>query len=168
MAADRISKETAELIALPPFDIEKQSVKFLLNQPTVEKNIHKVPLNEPLMKSLIEHGMKSPILTMPSYYPIAGSQRLRAMLEIIKTHSDGWMFKTMEIEVYKFQKEWWNMYYLWGDIEFRNKAIAIWFQMVELAWKSKYYEHEEDPSGKKMTDFEALGDQLKGWTHKKL
>ncbi len=137
MAADRVSKETAELIALPPFDIEKQSVKFLLNQPTVEKNIHKVPLNEPLMKSLIEHGMKSPILTMPSYYPIAGSQRLRAMLEIIKTHSDGWMFKTMEIEVYKFQKEWWNMYYLWGDIEFRNKAIAIWFQMVELAWKSR-------------------------------
>ena len=104
MAADRISKETAELIALPPFDVEKRSVKFLLNQPTVRENIHKVPINEPLMESLIEHGMKSPILTMPSYYPIAGSQRLRAMLEIVKTHSDGWMFKTMEIEVYKFQK----------------------------------------------------------------
>ena len=80
MAADRISKETAELIALPPFDIEQRSVKFLLNQPTVRDNIHKVPVNEPLMESLIEHGMKSPILTMPSYYPIAGSQRLRAML----------------------------------------------------------------------------------------
>ena len=52
--------------------------------------------------------------------------------------------------------------------EFRNKAIAIWFQMVELAWKSKYYEHEEDPSGTKMTEFEELGDQLKGWSHKKL
>ena len=40
--------------------------------------------------------------------------------------------------------------------------------MVELAWKSKYYEHEEDPSGTKMTEFEELGDQLKGWSHKKL
>jgi len=168
VAADRISKETAELIALPPFDIEQRSVKFLLNQPTVRDNIHKVPVNEPLMESLIEHGMKSPILTMPSYYPIAGSQRLRAMQEIIKTHKDGWMFKTMDVEVFRFQKEWWNMFYLWGDKEFRNKAIAIWFQMVELAWKSKYYEYEEDPNGKKMTDFEELGDQLKGWKHKKL
>jgi hypothetical protein len=168
VAADRISKETAELIALPPFDIETRSVKFLLNQPTVRDNIHKVPVNEPLMESLIEHGMKSPILTMPSYYPIAGSQRLRAMLEICHKHPDGWMFKTINVEVYKFQKEWWNMFYLWGDKEFRNKAIAIWFQMVELAWKSKYYEHKEDPSGKKMTDFEELGDQLKGWKHKKL
>ena len=112
--------------------------------------------------------MKSPILTMPSYYPIAGSQRLRAMLEICHKHPDGWMFKTMEVDVFKFQKEWWNMFYLWGDKEFRNKAIAIWFQMVELAWKSKYYEHKEDPSGKAMTDFEELGDQLKGWSHKKL
>ena len=168
MAADRISKETAELVALPPFDREKRSVKFLLNQPTVRDNIHKVPVNEPLMESLIQHGMKSPILTMPSYYPIAGSQRLRAMLEICHKHPDGWMFKTIEVDVFKFQKEWWNMFYLWGDKEFRNKAIAIWFQMVELAWKSKYYEYETDPSGKKMTDFEELGDQLKGWSHKKL
>ena len=120
------------------------------------------------MESLTEHGMKSPILTMPSYYPIAGSQRLRAMLEICHKHRDGWMFKSMEVQVFKFQKEWWNMFYLWGDKEFRNKAIAIWFQMVELAWKSKYYEYEEDPNGKKMTDFEELGDQLKGWKHKEL
>ena len=80
-------------------------VKFLLNQPTVRDNIHKVPVNEPLMESLIEHGMKSPILTMPSYYPIAGSQRLRAMLEICHKHPDGWMFKTMEVDVFKFQKD---------------------------------------------------------------
>jgi len=38
--------------------------------------------------------------------------------------------------------------------------------MVELAWKSKYYEYETDPSGKAMTDFEELGDKLKGWKHK--
>ena len=119
------------------------------------------------MESLIEHGMKSPILTMPSYYPIAGSQRLRAMQEIVKTHKDGWMFKTMDVKVFRFQKEWWNMFYLWGDKKFRDDAIAIWFQMVELAWKSKYYEYDEDPSGTKMTEFELLGDKLTGWAHKK-
>ena len=166
MAADRISKETAELIALPPFERETRSVKFLLNQPTVRDNIHKVPVNEPLKESLIEHGMKSPILTMPISYPIAGSQRLRVMWEIVRKHKDGFMFKPMTIKVCRFDREWWNMFYLWGDKKERDRMITIWFQMVELAWKSKYYEHTKDPSGKPMTDFEELGDQLKGWKHK--
>lgn len=168
MAADRISKETAELIALPPFDRETRTVKWLLEQKTVRENIHKVPVNEPLLESIMAHGIKSPILTMPSYYPIAGSQRMRCFHHLVENHKDSFMFQGIEIDVFRFQKEWWNMFYLWGDKKFRNKAIAIWFQMVELAWKSKYYEHENDPSGKKMTDFEELGDQLKGWSHKKL
>ena len=53
-----------------------------------------------------------------------------------------------------------------GDKKERDRIIAIWFQMVELAWKSKYYKHTTDPSGKDMTYFEELGDQLKGWKHK--
>ena len=167
MAADRISKETAELIALPPFSRENQTVGFLLQTKTIKENIHKVPINEPLMESVILHGIKSPILTMPSYYPIAGSQRLRVLHEIVDTHRDGLMFEKMIIDVFRFEKEWWNMFYLWGDKKFRDDAIAIWFQMVELAWKSRYYEYDEDPGGTKMTEFELLGDKLTGWAHKK-
>ena len=37
--------------------------------------------------------------------------------------------------------------------------------MVELVWKSMYYEESVDPSGKKMTDFEKEGDELE-WNHK--
>jgi len=91
---------------------------------------------------------------------------MRVMWEIVRKHKDGWMFKTMNVKVCRFEKEWWNMFYLWGDKKERDRMIAIWFQMVELAWKSKYYEHETDPSGKKMTDFEELGDKLK-WKHDK-
>ena len=50
--------------------------------------------------------------------------------------------------------------------KFRDKAVAIWFQMVELAWKSKHYEYEKDTSGVAMTEFELLGDTLK-WKHDK-
>ena len=65
-----------------------------------------------------------------------------------------------EVRVCKFDKEWWLLYYLWGDEEFRNKAIAVWFQMAELVWKSMYYEN--DPS---FLEHEALGDELE-WKHK--
>ena len=37
--------------------------------------------------------------------------------------------------------------------------------MLELVWKSRYYEDEVDPSGVPMTDFEKLGDEL-DWKHK--
>ena len=112
MAADRISKEMAESIPLPPFTVEFQKVKFLLNQPVVVKNIPKVPLNHELMESIEEHGIMSPILTMPSYYPIAGSQRLRALWELVRTHPEGYTFKDIKIEVYKFDQDWWNLFFL--------------------------------------------------------
>ena len=105
MAADRISKETAELVALPPYTWETRSVKFLLNQEKIYKNIDRVPINQPLYDSIVEHGIKSPILCMPNYYPIAGSQRMRALWEIVRKREDGWSFKDMQIEVCRFDKE---------------------------------------------------------------
>ena len=166
VAADRISKETAELVNIPPFTVEKRSVKFLLNQKKIYQNIERVPLNTKLLDSIEKDGLMNPILTMPNYYPIAGSQRMRALWSLVKGHPDGFMFKTITVEVHRFDKEWWNMFYLWSEKDFRDKAIAIWFQMVELAWKSKHYEYEKDTSGVAMTEFELLGDTLK-WKHDK-
>tara|TARA_B100000029_G_scaffold294753_1_gene288078 strand:- start:1017 stop:1574 length:558 start_codon:yes stop_codon:yes gene_type:complete len=168
MAKDRISRETAEQVPLPPHTWYVRSIEWLLEQPKVKENIKSVPLNKPLMKSLREHGMKSPILTMPNWYPIAGSQRLRALHEIVKSPAAtdrDWAIGQQEVRVCRINKEYWLMYYLWGDKEFRDKAVAIYFQMVELVWKSRYYEDEFDPSGVKMTDFEELGDKLE-WKHK--
>ena len=96
---------------------------------------------------------------MPNWYPIAGSQRLRCLQEIPALWEQ-------EIRVCKFDKEWWLLYYLWGDTEFRNKAVAVWFQMAELIWKSMYYQNETDPDGVEMRLFERIGDELE-WKHKK-
>lgn len=164
MAADRISKELAESIPLPTFTIEFQKVKFLLNQKAVSKNIRKVPLNHELMESIERDGILSPILVMPSYYPIAGSQRLRALLELVQTHPEGYTFKDIKIEIHKFEKDWWNLFFLWSDRKEAERMVAIWFQMAELVWKSRYYTETTDSAGTKMTHFETIGDMLK-WQH---
>jgi len=164
VAADRISKELAESIPLPPFTVEFQKVKFLLNQKAIIKNIRKVPLNHELMESIERDGILSPILTMPSYYPIAGSQRIRALLELVQTHPEGYTFKDIKIEVHKFDKDWWNLLFLWSDRKEAERVCAIWFQMAELVWKSKYYTEITDSAGVEMTHFETLGDMLK-WQH---
>ena len=164
MAADRISKELADGIPLPPFTIEFQKVKFLLNQKAVSKNIRKVPLNRELMESVERDGILSPILVMPNYYPIAGSQRIRALLELVQTHPEGYTFKDIKIEVYKFEKDWWNLFFLWSDRKEAERMVAIWFQMAELVWKSRYYTESTDSAGTKMTHFETVGDMLK-WQH---
>ena len=166
MAADRITKEAAELIAIPPLTVEVQSVKFILNQQKVRENINGVPVNQPLLESIREHGIMSPILTMNNYWPIAGSQRICALWELIKTEEDGYTYKNINLEVHRFDQDWWNMFYLWPDKEFVKNATAIWFQTVELAWKSKVYEFTKDDSGVDMTEFEKIGDTLKGWKHK--
>lgn len=158
MADDRISRATAELIPLPPHTWYVRKLKWLLDQPKVKENIKAVPLNEPLLESISEHGIKAPFLVMPNWYPIAGSQRLRAASELEELGEE-------EVRVCRINEEYWLLWYLWGQKDFRDKAVAVYFQMLELVWKSRYYEDEVDPGGVPMTDFEKLGDEL-DWKHK--
>lgn len=162
MAADRISRDTAHLVPLPPHSWEWKKVGQLLDEEKVRENIQNVPINEPLMHSLMQHGMKNPILCMPNYWPIAGSQRVRCLFDIVKDHAT---VNDWEINVCRFDAEYWLIWYLWGDTEFRDMATAIQFQMLELVWKSRYYKFDTDPDGTEMTYFESLGDQLE-WKHK--
>jgi hypothetical protein len=157
MADDRVSRKTAELIPLPPHTWYVRTIGWMLEQDKVKENIKNVPANEKLTNSLRLHGVKSPILCMPNWYPIAGSQRLRAAVDLPEIHNQ-------EIRVCRFDKEWWLLYYLWGDKDFRDKSVAIWFQMAELVWKSMYYEDTVDPDGVDMREFERIGDTLK-WKH---
>ena len=162
MASTRIKKETAELVAIPPTEWSVKSIQWLLETDTIKKNIHNVGLNELLVESLKRDGMISPILTMPSWYPIVGSQRIRAFQHIKEENADHPSL-LQEIRVARFEKEYWNMFYLWGSEEdnFRNKAIAVWFQTVELAWKSIHYIELKDSRGNPMTLFEDIGDKTK-------
>lgn len=159
MADDRISKLRAELVAIPPTTWYVKKVSWVLEQESIIKNIENVPLNQKLMDSLKKDKMINPILTMNQWYPIVGSQRIRACKEIQKldpTHP----ILDQEIRIARFDADYWNMFYLWGDENFRHRAIAIWFQTVELAWKSIHYIYDTDFSGTDMKEFERIGDQL--------
>jgi len=160
MASDRIGGKAAELVAVPPYEIIFTTTDRLLIEPTVAQNIHNVPANEPLIASIKENGIKNPFLAMKSWYPIAGSQRLRAVQIIKETNPDF----DLNITVHRFLDDWHNCYYLWPDEEFRSQAIAIWFQMQEAVFKTRFYEHAVDSDGTKMTEYEDLGDKLK-WKH---
>ena len=163
MASDRIGIKSAKLVAVPPFEVRAVTTDFILQQPTVKENIRNVPVNERLVDSIYNEGIKNPHLCMTNWYPLAGSQRIRAALHIKETIDENW---NENIIVHRFQEDYHNVFYLWGDEEFRSKAIAIWFQLQELVFKSLYYEHDVDESGTKMTVFEDIGEQLE-WEHDK-
>jgi len=160
MASDRIAETAANLVAVPPYEVVNTTTDRLLLEPTVAQNIHNVPANHLLVASIKENGIMNPFLAMKSWYPIAGSQRLRAVQIIKQTDSDF----NLDVIVHRYLEDWWNCYYLWSDKKFRDDAIAIWFQMQEAVFKSKFYEHEVDSDGTKMTEYEDIGEKLK-WNH---
>jgi hypothetical protein len=161
LASDRISKKTAKLVHFPAHHWYHCDISQLLNNKVVQEQLEKrIPINEPLMKSIHAEGFKNPVLLMKSGWAIAGGQRLRVCAEILKSDPN-W---NCEVEVCQFENDEWNMFYLWGDKEFVNKAVAIYFQMVELVFKSLYYKHDKNATGVEMTYYEDLGDKLK-WNH---
>ena len=161
MASDRIGKKSANLVAVPPFERVSVSTNHLLEQKVVAENIRNVPVNHKLVDSIFAEGIHNPHLCMANWYPLAGSQRIRAALYIKENLDENW---NEPIKVHRFLDDYHNVFYLWGDEEFRSKAIAIWFQLQELVFKSLYYEHEADGSGTKMTEFEDIGEELE-WEH---
>lgn len=160
MSHNRITKETAELISIPPTEWEVKTVSWLLDQEVFAEKYVKIPLNETLMESIKRDGIISPMLVMPNWYPICGSQRLRACKHIQYTDPTHKVLD-QSIRVARFEKEWWNAFYLWPNEEDKNKCIQIYFQTMETAWKSKYFIHEKDFKGKDMIRFEEEGNELK-------
>jgi hypothetical protein len=160
MASHRISRETAELVALPPTTWYVKKVAWLLEQERIVSSIKTVPVNEELLDSVNNFKLINPILCLPDWYPLVGSQRIRVCQHIRDTDPDSPVLQ-QEIRVAKFDKDYWNAFYLWGEEDFRSKAITVYFQMMELAWKSIHYIEDKDFSGIPMTRFEELGDELK-------
>tara|TARA_B110000285_G_scaffold129252_1_gene145485 strand:+ start:184 stop:741 length:558 start_codon:yes stop_codon:yes gene_type:complete len=157
VASDRIGHKSADLVGVPPYEVRVVTTDFLLEQPQVSKNIMNVPLNEPLCTSIKKNGILNPFLLMKMWYPLAGSQRLRAVAEIKKDNPDF----NLSVTVHRFLEDWHNCFYLWPDEDFRSKAIAIWFQTQEVVFKSIHYSHDKDLDETKMTEYEDIGEELK-------
>ena len=155
---NRIKKETAELIAFPPTTWYTKSVEWLIEQESFANNFENIPVQEELVEDLFKNGIQAPILVMPNWYPICGSQRLRACVDIQQKFMGLHPILQQQVRVCRFEKEYWNAFHLWGDVEFRNKAIQVYFQMLEVAFKSIHF-IEDDPM--RMVKFETEGDKLK-------
>lgn len=160
MASHRVSRDTAELVAIPPTTWYVKKINWLLEQEKIKQNIATVPVNEELLESISKYKIINPILCLPSWYPLVGSQRIRVCQHIKETDPNSPVLQ-QEIRVAKFDAEYWNAFYLWGEEDFRSKAIAVYFQMIELAWKSIHYIEDKDFSNIPMTRFEEVGDELK-------
>lgn len=161
MASDRIGKTSAKLVHFPKCHWYTSDATTLLKNETVEKELEsRIPINTPLLHSIHAEGFLNPVLLAKSGWPIAGGQRLRVCAQIIKKNPQ-W---NCNIEVCQLYEDEWNMFYLWPDKEFRDKTIAVYFQMIELVFKSLYYRHDKSGDGTDMTVYEDLGDRMK-WNH---
>lgn len=138
----------------PPHRWYNKSLKWLLEQEVNQKNIPRNPLNDRLLQSLTDYGFMSPFLCMDNWYPICGSQRLRAALELPEE-----VLEQTVVRVMKLDTMIWMPFYYWGDKEEGHKCAAIYMQMIEAVFKSLYMT-SSDPQGTKMTVFEEEGNGL--------
>ena len=164
MASDRIGKTSAKLVAMPPHTWTIERASWLLDQPTVKENLHAIPVNEPLVDNLLKEPLRNPFLCLPSWWPIVGGQRVKAISHIRENYNKNY---NPELYICKINEEYHNIWYLWGDKTFRSKAIAITFQLWELVFKSLWYKHETTNDGVPMTYYEDLGEELE-WDHNRL
>lgn len=163
MASDRIGKKSARLANMPPHIWTIEKANFVLEKEVVQKGLKKVPLNEPLVQNLLKEDLKNPFLCLPNWWPIAGSQRFKAIQHIQKEYNKDY---NPEVYICKIEKDYHNFWYLLGDEEFRDKAIGLTFQLWELIFKSLWYKHDTTDDGTPMTYYEDLGEELK-WEHDK-
>ena len=161
MASNRITKESALQLWFPEYTMESMDIEELLAKEINEQEIDKrVPVNTPLLASIEREGILNPFLCMDNYWCIAGQQRLRCAKEI-KMLNPEW---TCRVNVFVIKGKPWEPLFLWEDEHFRNDAVAIYFQMIELIFKSRFYIYEKDHAGENMRLFEELGDRAK-WKH---
>lgn len=134
-----------------------RSIQDLLNYQKEHNNdtqIEEITLNEPLLESIKEGGFVNPFLVTHTWYPICGSQRLRAALELPEE-----VRKNTVVRVCRFTQPVWKPLFKWPDKEESMKAAQIWFQMAEVVFKTVYCV-PKDKSGQEMLFYEEFGNKL--------
>ena len=163
MASDRISKQAAMEYWFPPFKMETMLMSELVAKDINKQEVAKrVPVNTPLLSSIEKEGILNPFLAMENYWCIAGQQRVKCAQEIMKKNPE-W---DCRISIYVITGRPWEPLMLWEDKEVLDKdtAVAIYFQMIELIFKSRYSIYDKDRAGNEMAWYEELGDRAE-WNH---
>jgi len=121
---------------------------------SINKGISNITLNEPLLESIKDSGFVNPFLFTDKWYPICGSQRLRAAQELTTKQR-----KNTIVRCCVFTNPVWNPFFHWYDKEEGMKCAQVYFQMAEVAFKTIYCT-EQDKKGTPMISFEEGGNQL--------
>jgi len=158
-AQNRIGKKTADLIALPPMTWYVKPAEWLAQQETFAANYKSIPVQNELKESIIEHGIKAPMLTMPNWYPITGSQRLRA-IQAIREETPDHPILQQPVRVAKIDHNYWDIFRLWPHCT-ELQLVPIYLQLIEIVWKSRYFIEETSEYRSEMVEFETRGDKLK-------
>ena len=130
-----------------------RDLEWILKRP-INKNISNITLNEPLLESIKDSGFVNPFLFTDKWYPICGSQRLRAAQELSTKQR-----KNTIVRCCVFTNPVWNPFFHWYDKEEGLKACQIYFQMAEVAFKTVYCV-EKDAKDRDMISFEEGGNKL--------
>ena len=130
-----------------------RDIEWVLKRP-INQNIKNITLNEPLLESIRAGGFINPFLVTDKWYPICGSQRLRAAMELSTKER-----KNTHIRICRFEKPVWNPFFHWHSKEEGLKCAQVWFQMAEVAFKTIYHV-QEDSKGVAMIDYEEGDNQL--------
>jgi hypothetical protein len=109
-----------------------RDLEWILKRP-INKNIKNITLNEPLLESIKEGGFINPFLFTDKWYPICGSQRLRAAMELTTKQR-----KNTIVRCCVFKQPVWNPFFHWHDKDEGLKCAQVYFQMAEVAFKSIY------------------------------
>lgn len=152
----RLNPEEAQLCYSLWGDIrwEERTLYSILKKGINKQEIPKVPLNEPLLKSIKQNGFINPFLLLDSSYPLVGSQRLRCALEFpIKKQ------KSIKIKACTLVKPSWSIIELYPDPQKVLVGLEMHMAMAEAAFKTLFY-HEHSEGGENMIQHEIYGDKL--------
>ena len=111
----------------------KRSINQLLKHPKNIEHIKNVPLNKNLLKSIKKEGFLSPFLVLDTWYPVCGSQRLRAAQEMPVS----WR-KQEKVWVCRFTTAVYKPLFYWPNKEEGHKSVQQYFQMLEVVFKTLY------------------------------
>lgn len=150
----RIDEQVAEqcIDDWPEHRWHYRTLQWLIDQN--HEKLKDITLNEPLLKSIKESGFVNPFLVTDLWYPICGSQRLRAALELPDKVRESTL-----VQICRFKQPVWKPFFHWYDKEEGLKCTQTWFQMAEVAFKTIYCKGH-DKAGTEMLYFEEFGNDL--------
>ncbi len=131
---------------------ETKSLYYLLNQP-VNNFLKEAPLNESLLESLRRDGFLNPLLVTKEYFPLTGLQRLRCAIELPLD-----VQQNTEVKMCRLKEGPQDLFRYYPNEEMGQSMACAYFAVLEVSFKSLFFDEQFDKAGVEMTIFEEVPD----------